>query len=480
MGMRRVLFAVLYLAGAWSPVLTQAEVTRRDSPDGQGQIHVSMKVTPVAPRAPVLKYRLLPPLVDRRSGNAATMYNKAALVFAETNTEEFYSKYGQFENTSLEKLPVAEVKALLASRRTILELLDQAARREHCDWGLPYHEQINLIELVLPEMQKMRDHARLASLRARAELAEGKYDDAARSLQTMFAMARHTGDEPLLVNGLIGVAIGSVALSMPIEDWIGQPDSPNLYWSLAALPRPMFNLSRALESESDLLFLGHRHLQNLRTRVYSNDEMNALIDGMTHDLEIAVAKDNLATRVGFAALIAASYPNSKRRLIEQGVPVPMVEAMPVAQVVLADSLRIYEEQRDDSFCWMSLPYWQAERGIRAAEARWNNNKSSLEPLPISRILLPAVGSACQAFARLDRQIAQHMAIEAIRAYGATHDGQLPSRLDDIVDLPVPRDPMTDLPFDYERAGDVATLKPPVRSGVKTEIGRYCFEIRFVK
>jgi hypothetical protein len=62
------------------------------------------------------------------------------------------------------------------------------------------------------------------------------------------------------------------------------------------------------------------------------------------------------------------------------------------------------------------------------------------------------------FARTDRQLAALTAVEAIRSYAAAHDGQLPARLDDVTDTPVPNNPYTGRPFEYRvDAGNVATL-----------------------
>ena len=46
----------------------------------------------------------------------------------------------------------------------------------------------------------MREIVNLLALRVRFQLAEGKPDEAARTLQTGFAMARHVADAPALIS----------------------------------------------------------------------------------------------------------------------------------------------------------------------------------------------------------------------------------------------------------------------------------------
>jgi hypothetical protein len=83
-----------------------------------------------------------------------------------------------------------------------------------------------------------------------------------------------------------------------------------------------------------------------------------------------------------------------------------------------------------------------------------------EILPLGATLLPAVGSAKTAEARMDRYIAALQILEAIRAYGATHDARLPERLADITEMPIPADPLHGEPFLYRRDGNTAHLESP--------------------
>ena len=49
------------------------------------------------------------------------------------------------------------------------------------------------------------------------------------------------------------------------------------------------------------------------------------------------------------------------------------------------------------------------------------------------------------------------AVEALRTYAAANGGKLPERLEDVTETPVPANPMTGLPFQYEASGGVAKI-----------------------
>jgi hypothetical protein len=65
-----------------------------------------------------------------------------------------------------------------------------------------------------------------------------------------------------------------------------------------------------------------------------------------------------------------------------------------------------------------------------------------------------------------RRIAALRIVEAVRHHLAANDGRLPKSLDQIEDLPIPIDPLTDQPFLWNVDGKTATLRgKPLPSGV---------------
>ena len=62
--------------------------------------------------------------------------------------------------------------------------------------------------------------------------------------------------------------------------------------------------------------------------------------------------------------------------------------------------------------------------------------------------------------KLDRLVAALQCVEAIRFYGAAHEGQYPESLNDITEIRVPKDPVTNRPFYYYRTDGKAVLQSP--------------------
>jgi hypothetical protein len=103
------------------------------------------------------------------------------------------------------------VTDILARNRDALDVLRRAADRDVCrfhrDWTRPS------IDMVLPELQSLRNAARLLSLAARREAADGNAADALRDIVRIQRMGRHASAEPILISALVGVAIDRIALA---------------------------------------------------------------------------------------------------------------------------------------------------------------------------------------------------------------------------------------------------------------------------
>jgi hypothetical protein len=104
----------------------------------------------------------------------------------------------------------AEVAAILARHAGTLDLLRRAADRPGCrfarDWSRPS------MDMLLPELTAMRNAARLLAVAARREAADGDTTAAIRDIVRMRQIADHAASEPILVSGLVGQAIDSMAL----------------------------------------------------------------------------------------------------------------------------------------------------------------------------------------------------------------------------------------------------------------------------
>jgi hypothetical protein len=189
-------------------------------------------------------------------------------------------------------------------------------------------------------------------------------------------------------------------------------------------------------------------------------------------------KSDLA--VPFAAVyLLEKYPQAKAFLIERGWPADKVEAMPICQVTLIAALRQYDELRDEMFKWLFLPFSEASQGTKNADNKIREFcRSGQEILPIGSIILPAVGAVKNAEVRGERQIAALRILEAIRLYGASHDGQLPEKLGDITEVPIPLDPVHGVPFIYYCQGKTAYLESPPPRNMAPQHYYLRYEIQF--
>ena len=141
----------------------------------------------------------------------------------------------------LEELPVQE---LTVDGRYDLSQVDWAARLDNPDWQVLRKLKAEGIEVLLPDVQGIRALQRALQVRFRAEIAQGRFDDAIRTAKTLFAMSRHLGEHPTLVGDLVGMAIARVAICH-LEEMLDQPGCPNLYWALTNLPAPLIPWTRA-------------------------------------------------------------------------------------------------------------------------------------------------------------------------------------------------------------------------------------------
>jgi len=433
-----------------------------------------------------LRYRLLPDRINIKPGNAAVLYYKYALTLKDySEWDEDHEKISDWLELPLSELPRDEAAAMLAKYGHIIEGLSFAAVRDRCQWELPLGEK-DFISILLPGLNSMRGFARLLAVQARVQIADGELEEAIRTLQTGYAMGRHLADGQTLIHGLVGIAVCSM-MSSELQPLIQQPDSPNMYWALTSLPRPMVDLRSGIETEMNLLHYTFPELRQIDDKrhgmAYWQNFTDQLAERLSGWIDVSggpeVFDSPLTARLGMTVLALRGYPMARQALIDQGRTPEQVDAMPVPQVVAIYTLQTYNEFRDDQFKWFMVPYHQGREHAAEMEKRLGQEARQREIVPLASLLLPAISAARLAVARNDRELAILRTIEAIRMYGATHDGRLPGSLDDIQAVPVPIDPVSGQPFLYENLGEKALLKtPPAQTSREKQYARR-YEIRFL-
>ena len=191
---------------------------------------------------------------------------------------------------------------------------------------------------------------------------------------------------------------------------------------------------------------------------------------MTNDPKKSSKAPDWQRKLGITAITLKLYPEAKRALLADGWKPETVAALPVLKVVFLHILHQFQGFYDDMAKWMSVPYWQAQGGLTQADADRQRARQSLHGFLLLADMVPNVEKVYLAQVRLDRRIAALRCVEAIRLYAADHDGELPARIRDIKEVPIPVDPVTGKEFEYKVDGNKATLFGPPPRGQAPDIG----------
>lgn len=476
---RAFVIAALLLGAAGCEISGLARVAQAED---DKVVPVPLRVRPAAEHREALKYRLLPDALDRKPGNAAVLYNKIALQLAQRHDDKSLDKMADWLDLPLAKFPRDEVRAALRGYQGILDDLALAARRQTCDWQLPFTEH-DPISLLLPEVQYMRNFGRMVALKARLEIADGNLDEALRTLQTGYSLTRDVAQGQTLINGLVGLATAGV-MDARLEELIQQPGAPNLYWALTSRPRPLIDMRPGMDMEMNMVYLGFPELRDVEGGSRSAESWRAQLDQIGRRLSEWTGNGSGDKQPPMSLIITGlalkGYPQARQDLIARGRSPEEVDAMPVAQVVAIYTVHTYNEFRDQIFKWLYVPYWEGRTGLEKAEVTLRREVKSREIVPLASLLLPAIHSVNLAAARGERRTAALRTIEALRMYAASHEGKLPEKLADVVQVPVPNDPITGQPFVYRLQGDEAVLEGFPPPGAPAKANGFRYEIKLIK
>jgi hypothetical protein len=486
MNQRHRFLATVLITVAW-PAFAWAELQVEDKEGDEGHLTVfKMTVTPAAAPVPALKHRLLLREIDEKSGNAATMYYRA-FAAGENLDKQLRDKFGKEysdeypwpdEARASEKL---KASAEIITSSPVLGHLREAALRQNCDWGfdLKSIRGLEMYTFLLPELQQARQLARHVNLLTRVAIHESRYDDAINNMRINIKLARDMGSEPLLVGGLVGIAIAGVG-DRAMIDLIAAPDSPNLYWALTELPDPLIDFRPALRFEMSSVFRVFPFLRDAETQEHSAEEWARL---MAEGLETlgplsggsSEFSNETTTRMGVAALGILSYGPAKQRLISGGMDAELVERMPVGQVMSVDAAREFRRIADEYEKWWYQPYATArDHSDDASELFQGNKLTGGYGRILAGLLLPAISAARTAQERHQWQTDGLRTVEAIRMHAA-ETGKLPRSLDDIRVVPVPVNRVTGRAYQYRLDGYKGVLDLPFSDGFPNIAWR--FEIK---
>jgi hypothetical protein len=435
-----------------------------------------MRLAPqsTAKRVGAFRYRLLPDPREVVRGNAAPLWHLAGDAFREAKHKMTNQEFDWAGQTPLKNLPRKEARDLLGQYTAALRLSREAASRDHCDWELPpITFQSVEVQLPLACLQNCRFLAQLLCIQYRLHLVEGRFDDAAESLQTGFALARHLYEGDTLIYVLVGIAIDAIMFAR-VEEWIQTPGSPNLYWALTALPPPKANLRRCLEHEMTSLYRSFPRLRHLHRETVTAREADGLVYEIINSVgkvmgDVPEGKDDVKKKLA-AIRDEANYPKARKHLLELGRSDKEIDAMPKSQVILLWYVDRYDRTWDKVFEALTLPTWQARPLMETA-----TQESVSSGNVFLTLLLPAVEKTWMASVRFEIQLAGLRGAEALRLYAASNDGKPPANWTDITLVPLPIHPLTGKGLDdlYRVTGErgILDIPPPPPPGMPASLGR---------
>ncbi|MHB1561241.1 MAG: hypothetical protein ACYC61_27665 [Isosphaeraceae bacterium] len=441
----------------------------------------TIAITPAAAPAAALKYRLFPSSAERNPGNAAPIYLRIRYQTTDALWDQITPNAENWQKVPIDRFPTAEVRKFLDGWHRQLEQLAFGARRSHCDWDYTIPEQRhNIIDVALPDGQGMRQWVRLLSIKARLEIAEGKYDEAVRTIQTGLAFSRHIAEGPFIINGLVGLAGVHVMLDR-CEELITRPGAPNLYWALATLPSPVIDSRREIEIERRLFENLIPELEQAESDPPRTAAEWSSILARIHERLVQISRDyrepelkafagwDLARFKAESLAPARAYLRSRPDL-DDARRAAITDDQAVAMFLAGR----HRELWDDLFKAAYLPLREALPQLDAAEQRMQvAGTGALRPFAA---LHPALGSLFRNHLKVERRVAALRVIEAIRLHAAAHGGALPESLSEITEVPVPDDPATGEPFIYRAADDAGLLHGP-RAGLPPPWLSYRIAIR---
>jgi hypothetical protein len=420
---------------------------------------VRLYVRPMAAPTPALKYQLLPDLGELTPGNSAQEYLKS---FMEQRLF-FYGKEGVSRRNRFRKMSLLEMRLepIAEYGSNALKCADRASRMETLDWQALRQVEDGGIDVVPAEVAPLQILAEALQIRLRFQLANHQFGDAIKTATTLLALGRHLGEHPNEVAALVGLGASHLALDS-LAEMVQQTDCPNLYWALTDTPFPLVDLRKSIQ--------GHRLRIAAELRPIRDDgpmtdaEIETFVRHLSGVLSFARERAGLPPHAVRSRLEArfkdqARVSAARKRLVEAGHGTALVDQFPPAQAILLDEKREYAVRHDDLARLLNLPPWEA--GPQAVA----------DPSDaLFADLLPDVVKLRGARAQLDREVAMLRIVEALRLYASSHEGKLPARLAD-VGVPMPVDPVTGKPFDYDAEGDTGHLRglAPVGASAGAEI-----------
>lgn len=430
---------------------------------------IELVVEPRAIETPILKYRLFPNESEIKPGNATPILLR--LPWEQTPfMSNVYPTLYEWETRPLDAPEWKTSGGVLPD--TFYGEMKRAAYRREASWEYPLGETASPYMILLPDVQGLRGFLGAGlSARIRYHVSRGELDQAREGILVGLANGRHLSQTPFYICQLVALAIHRTMIDRTAE-MISATSSPNLYWALSSLPDTLVNFDRAARLESEIFvmtFPAAKELDRPRDegewRRMAHQLFEMLVElGAIPRVDRPQEGESLvgrlletlapADKVILAGLIARARADLPKLL---NVTEDEVKRMSDDEVGVRwyTNLRLAMDQRAAAVhllrpreAWPELKKLKAETAAMR-EATGASGLDMVEPISIYLSTWS-----------LKRRIAALRIIEAVRDHLAHHEGQCPATLEEIDTVPIPLDPLTELPFEWRVDGPVATLKAP--------------------
>jgi hypothetical protein len=430
---------------------------------------IEMVIEPRAIESPILKYRLLPTESELKPGNAVPILLRMPWEQTPFMTK-IYPTLHEWDERPLTAPEWATSNGVLPE--IFYSEMKRAAFRRDAQWEYPIYEDPSPYMILLPDVQGLRHFlGRGLAARIRYHLSRGELDQAREGILVGLANSRHLAHTPFYVNQGVAMAIQRTMLERT-DELISQPNSPNLYWALSALPVSLIELDRAASLEGGIFtmtFPGASDLDHPRDTKEWSKMARQLIEVLELLEEIpAVEKAKEDGSVVDQFLKSLNFGEKSRLsgLIKHArAELPELLKIPPEKVVaMSDDevgVRWYVHKRLARDQLMSaalvLPpreAWPQLTRVQTETKAMREKTGAKGPYHMDPTAMFIAAWSQQ------RKVQALRVIEAVRHHLATHEGKLPKTLDEIQNLPIPLDPLTSQPFQWSVEGQSAVLKAP--------------------
>lgn len=430
---------------------------------------IELVIEPRAIETQVLKYRLLPAETELKPGNAVPILLRMPWEQTPWMTK-VYPTLHEWDERPLNAPEWATFDGAL--KENFFNEMRRAAYRREAHWEYPLGETQTPYLILLPDVQGLRVFlAGGLSAKTRYHLSRGEFDEARECVLVGLANSRHMAQTPFYVNQLVALAIQRKMMDR-VGEMIAQPNSPNLYWALGTLPDSLIELDRAASLEGNLFastFPAVHDLDRPRDAKEWSKMARQLVELLQELGELRKVEkpkeegsvvEQFLQRLNFEekSRLSVLIKHAREELPELlNISAEKVAAMSDDEAGIRWYVRKRLERDQLAAATITLPPREAWPQLKRLRVEINSMQEKTGTKGFD--FLDPTAMFISAWSQ-QRKVQSLRVIEAVRHHLATHDGNLPKTLNEIQDLSIPLDPLTNQPFQWSVDGQTAVLKAP--------------------